>query len=426
MPLYRPFPAALFCLAGLILLFAPMDASAALSHEGLFDNVLAKFNQHISSWGDVIKGYAAWLFWTLATISLVWTFGMMALRKADIGEFFAELVRFAIFVGFFWWLLDNGPTFAKAIIDSLMQIGGKVNQNSGFSAEFTPSGIVGIGFVALGNSIDNFSGWSIVDGIAGFFLSLGILIVMTLIAVNMLLLLVSAWILSYAGVFLLGFGGSRWTSEIAVNYYKTVLGIAVQIMTMLLLVGIGNALITDYYGKMNSGKIEIMETAVVFVVAIIIFVLSNKVPSIVSGIISGSGIGGINIGDFAGGAALGAAAGAVGGAAGLVTGAGKVAGATGKGVAATPGAALKAAAGATGAAKAVAALGDSLNQDAKRAGGGASAFMKATGIRMGNAVSDGFKGIQKAFKDNTGSSAGGKYASQTKASDAQKTRQHGG
>jgi len=355
MLLYRPFPA-LLCMAGLFLLFAPIDAFAALSHEGLFDNVLEKFEQHILSWGNLIKGHASWLFWTLATISMVWTFGMMALRKADIGEFFAEFIRFAIFVGFFWWLLDNGPTFAKAIIDSLMKIGSQVNQTSGFDGDFTPSTIVGIGFVALGRSIDNFSGWSIVDGIAGFFLSLGILIIMTLIAVNMLLLLVSAWILAYAGVFLLGFGGSRWTSEIAVNYYKTVLGIAVQIMTMLLLVGIGNALITDYYNKMTDGKIEIMETAVVFVVAIIIFVLSNKVPSIVSGIISGSGIGGISIGDFAGGGAVGAAVATAGGAIASV------------GTGALP-AAVKAAAGLEGASRAGSALLDAGKQAAKQDGG---------------------------------------------------------
>jgi type IV secretion system protein TrbL len=50
---------------------------------------------------------------------MVWTFGMMALRKADIGEFFAEFVRFTIFTGFFWWLLTNGPNFASSIYASL-------------------------------------------------------------------------------------------------------------------------------------------------------------------------------------------------------------------------------------------------------------------------------------------------------------------
>ena len=32
------------------------------------------------------------------------------------------------------------------------------------------------------------------------------------------------WILAYAGIFFLGFGGSRSTSEMAINYYKTVRG----------------------------------------------------------------------------------------------------------------------------------------------------------------------------------------------------------
>jgi type IV secretion system protein TrbL len=48
---------------------------------------------------------AMFLFWTLGTISLVFTFGFMALRKADIGEFFAEFIRFILFFGFFLWLL---------------------------------------------------------------------------------------------------------------------------------------------------------------------------------------------------------------------------------------------------------------------------------------------------------------------------------
>ena len=49
------------------------------------------------------------------------------------------------------------------------------------------------------------------------------------------------WILAYAGIFFLGFGGSRSTSEMAINYYKTVRGrgIAVSPFAMVLLVGIG-------------------------------------------------------------------------------------------------------------------------------------------------------------------------------------------
>jgi type IV secretion system protein TrbL len=62
----------------------------------------------------------------------VWTFGMLALRKADIGEFYAEFARFTIFTGFFWWLLTNGPTFATDIMDSLRTIGGTHALGGGF------------------------------------------------------------------------------------------------------------------------------------------------------------------------------------------------------------------------------------------------------------------------------------------------------
>ena len=68
---------------------------------------------------------------------------MMALRKADIGEFFAEFVQFTIFTGFFCWLLINGPNFAISIMDSLRKIGGTA---AGSGHDLTPSGIIDIGF----------------------------------------------------------------------------------------------------------------------------------------------------------------------------------------------------------------------------------------------------------------------------------------
>ncbi|TXI28413.1 MAG: P-type conjugative transfer protein TrbL [Aquipseudomonas alcaligenes] len=283
-----------------------MDASAAINSTGLMNNVLQKFEENTATWGTLFESAATRLFWTLAIISMVWTFGMMALRKADIGEFFAEFVRFTIFTGFFWWALDNGPAFANTIIRSLQQLGGEANALGGFSDDFTPSRIVDIGFVCLGKALASVSGWSPIDSFIGVVLALGVLILMTLIAVNMLLLLISAWILSYAGIFFLGFGGAKWTSDMAINYYKTVLGIAAQIMAMLLLVGIGKNIIFDYYSRMENG-VQFMEMAVILVVAVVLFVLTNKVPQLISGIITGASVGGAGIGTFGAGAAVGAA-----------------------------------------------------------------------------------------------------------------------
>lgn len=107
----------------------------------------------------------------------------------------------------------------------------------------------------------------------------------------MLLLLCSAWILAYAGIFFLGFGGSRWTSDMAINYFKTVLGVGVQLMTMTLIVGVGTGFINEYHAKMSTA-INMEEIGILFVSALTLFMLTDKLPAMVAGIINGASVGG--------------------------------------------------------------------------------------------------------------------------------------
>lgn len=313
----------------LILLIAvySVEANAAISSTGLLDGVLSSYSAAASAWAKTITARASFLFWSLATISMVWTFGMLALRKADIGDFYGEFVRFTVFTGFYWWLLSNGPTMAINIIDSMKTMGGAA---SGISTALSPSGIVDIGFSIFFTVLDKSTIWSPFDSAVGVLISGIILVVMALIGVNMLLLLVSGWILAYAGVFFLGFGGSRWTSDMAIAYFKTVLNIAVQLLTMILLVGIGKTFVTTYYANMNA-VMNLKEMGVMLIVAIVLLHLTNKVPPMIGNLAMGGGSGALGNG-FGAGSAMAAAgvagaAMAVGGAA-IMTGAANAAGGT--------------------------------------------------------------------------------------------------
>lgn len=286
----------------ILFLSLSFNAYAEVNSAGLFDDVLERYGAAASSWGGVITDAATWLFWLLVTISMVWTFGMMALRKADIGEFFAEFVRFTIFTGFFWWLLSNGPNFASSIYDSMRQIAGNA---TGLGGSLSPSGIVDVGFEIFYTVMDQSSLWSPVDSVAGMLMAVAILIVLALVGVNMLLMLASGWVLAYGGVFFLGFGGSRWTSEMAINYYKTVLGVGAQLMAMVLLAGIGKTFLDDYYSRMSS-SVNLKEMGVLLIVCVILLALVNKVPALIAGISSGA-TGAAGIGQMGAGAALGAA-----------------------------------------------------------------------------------------------------------------------
>jgi P-type conjugative transfer protein TrbL len=286
------------------------DALAAINGQNIFDDVENKYKTAASAWASTLTARASWLFWTLALISMVWTHGMLLFRRADIAEFYGEFIRFIVFTGFFWWLLTNGPTMAIDVIDSMQTLGGTA---SGVSVT-TPSNIVDVGFKIFNTVVQQSSIASPIMSTAGIIMATLVITILALIAANMLILLVSGWILAYAGVFYLGFGGSRWTSDIAITYFKTVLNIAVQLMTMILLVGIGQQFINIYYAQMEA-NINLNDMAAMLVAAIVLLVLVNKIPPMIGHIAQGGGTHALG-GGFGAGSAI-AAAGVAGAAAAM-------------------------------------------------------------------------------------------------------------
>jgi len=298
--IFHKFAAIFFIILSSTIFAKP--AWAAAMNTNVLDLVLARYKTAASAWGAVMVSYASWLFWGLVLISMVWTYGMMALRKHDIQEFLAETVRFFTTTGFFYWILTNAPAIGDAIIRSMWDIG--VNA-VGASTNFTPGGILDVGFKIFFKVLDESSLWEPVDSAVGILIALIILCVLTIVGVNLLLLFVSSWILVYGGIFFLGFGGSRWTSDMAINFYKTVLSVGAQLMSMVLLIGIGKTFVDQYYASMSSAA-NIKELGVMFVVSVVLLFLTNKIPPLIGGIVGlMHGVG--TIGNYGAGAAMGAA-----------------------------------------------------------------------------------------------------------------------
>ncbi|EIP0120067.1 TPA: P-type conjugative transfer protein TrbL [Vibrio alginolyticus] len=311
----------LFTLSWLAIISTPVNAT--IETNGVLDEVAVHFLTVSSSWAGVITNHASWLFWLLGTISLVWTGGNLLLKQADIREFFAEFTRFIITFGFFLWLLRNGPKFAASIIDSLRIIGA---QAAGLPRELTPSEPISIAFDIITKSSEAYSYTSPFDNLAIFIITLLILFCMTVVAANVLLSLVSAWVLTYAGIFVLGFGGSKWTSDIAINYFRSVLSIALKLMTMTLMIGVAMSIMDSFYAELSANT-SMKELLVIFVVSVVLMLLIHSVPNVVASLIPGSGSatssGNVSASAMAGaamatgGMAAGAAMGTAGGASAL-------------------------------------------------------------------------------------------------------------
>ncbi|HBX5338421.1 TPA: P-type conjugative transfer protein TrbL [Klebsiella pneumoniae] len=402
----------------LSVLLVSQTASAQIDQSGVLDEVADRFLSESSTWGATITTYATWLFWTLATISMVWTFGMLALRKADIGDFFAELVRFTIFTGFFWWLLTNGPNFAMDIVNSLRDIGAAAG---GVTRTLTPSTPLDIAFDIIVKAGESYSILHPIDNLAIFLITLAILGCMAVVAANVLMALVTAWVVAYAGIFVLGFGGSRWTSDIAINYFRAVAGIALKLMTMTLLIGVAVSIMDGFHADLQEGA-PMRELLVIFVVALVLVILIHSIPNVIAGLIPGGGQAASSGSSFSAGAIAGAAVGA--GAAVASGGAALAAG----GAAATGGAQALMAAVRAGQANVSAGTDSvsSLMSAFRGAGESAGSFSDAAGFGGGSSGSGGGAGTSTPLAQAAGFGGSGAGSSKGGGQSQAKSAQAGG
>lgn len=288
-----------FLLASLVLV-----GFAATLHAQAVDvgNVVAnEFGNAIRGFGTQITAYAERLFWSLTAISLVWTGATLALRRADISDFTAELLRFIIATGFFYWILKNGADMATSIINGLQQAGANVGGGNGASQATTIMQLcMDVANAAMGNV-------SLLDWKFSVFWALVALVVVLIgcyVVVTTTIALCSALLLIYAGIFVLGFGGSRWTSEIAISYYKAVIAAGLRLFTINLLMNTAVALVR---GATSHGLPDFGTALYILAYLVIVAMLVDKMPPVIAGLVSGNHIGapGSAMGTLTGTASLG-------------------------------------------------------------------------------------------------------------------------
>ena len=84
MKLSVPSAVLLFLLLLGLLSFS-LQTYAIVESTSVLENILDRYRNAATAWAAVITNRAFWLFWMLVVISMVWTFGLMAIRRADLG-----------------------------------------------------------------------------------------------------------------------------------------------------------------------------------------------------------------------------------------------------------------------------------------------------------------------------------------------------
>lgn len=368
-------------LAAALLLCAASPASAA-GIQTMMSDVQSAFQGQLSTIGGAMNTAAKGIFWSLASISFVWSMAQLALKAADLGEILTELIRFTVVTGVFWYILQNGSAIGLAIAQSFDQLAA----SAGAGAVSTPDGVLNAAgtiwtksltslglYSAAGQGICAVKGLANITDIAGnlscqinvsigsIFMLLSFLatyLVLVIVAIDMLILRITLYLVIYLGLITLGFGGLRRTEDMAIGYLKTVGSTAIANMTMAIIAFLGlsfvqtqttamqasvSAAITAFQSLSTVGLTTAPISACMegLIAALAVLFLIKRVPHIL-----GQMIGGVNAASQvsgAGAALVGAGvagAGLLGGAM-VAAGAEAAAGKAAKGVEAT----LSAAAG---------------------------------------------------------------------------------
>ena len=258
------------------------------------DQTMTAFENATTKWKSVFLKYAEELFWLLAPIGMVWRFGQIALKGEGLTEALAELVRFTIFIGFYYWLLENGTQIAQAIVHSMEKMAGTAAHTSqGLDA----SSILNLGLSILGDILyNNYKIFSLNEGHdfgAVFDVALGIFFacLCAVIAIYVLLAVLAVWFLMYVGIFILGFGSTSWTSDMAINYFRTVLASSIRLATIILIVGVCQNVIETIAQKMQAGiaysSNNFMMMTELIISALMMYLLIKTIPELLASLAKG-------------------------------------------------------------------------------------------------------------------------------------------
>lgn len=274
--------------AMLLAVIVTVAAQPALAQEG---SVLTSLQNQVASaakgWETTVMDAAKSLFWILATIEIGIAAVWLALQAASLDSWFAELARRIMFVGFFAFVLAQGPIFAKAVVDSLFQLGADGGTAS-------PADVFNAGLAVATKMSEKVQFGLFEDNalaISAAFAMVVTVIAFSLVAAIFVSVMVEMYVGLLAGMIMLGLGGSSYTKDFAVRYLIYAFSVAMKLMALVMISRIGSEVLIGLANQPDIG--DQFQTALAIAgIAVVVFIIAMYVPNIMQGVVQGASVSG--------------------------------------------------------------------------------------------------------------------------------------
>lgn len=264
-------------------------AAPAFAQQG---QVLTELENQVSTaakgWETTVMDAAKSLFWILAGIEVGIAAVWLAIQASSLDSWFAELVRRIMFIGFFAFVLTQGPTFAKAVVDSLFQIG--AGGGSASPAEVFDAGIRVASQMSQQAKFGVFEDNAL--AIAAVMSMCVVVICFSLVAAIFVSVMVEMYVGLLAGMIMLGLGGSSFTKDFAIRYLIYAFGVGMKLMALVMIAKIGSQVLLGLANAPTADSDQFITTLAIAGISVVVFIVAMYVPNIIQGVVQGASVSG--------------------------------------------------------------------------------------------------------------------------------------
>lgn len=264
-------------------------SGSALAQEG---HILTELENQVvlavQDWQTTVMDAARSLFWILASIEIGIAAVWLALQAASLDSWFAELVRRILFVGFFAFVLDQGPAFAKSVVDSLFAIG--AGNGSASPAEIFDAGIRVASAMSARAQFGVFEDNTL--AIAAV-LAMGVVVIcFSLVSAIFVAVMVEMYVGLLAGMVMLGLGGSSFTKDFAIRYLVYAFSVGMKLMALVMIARIGSTVLLGLAQSPSEQAEPLVATLAIAGISVVVFIIAVYVPNILQGVVQGVSVSG--------------------------------------------------------------------------------------------------------------------------------------
>lgn len=253
------------------------------------DSVPEQFRILKELWYPVLWNYANDLFLVLATIEIGLAALLWVMQNEGVESIGAGLLRKFLWLGFMYAILYHADTWIPAIIRSFAIAG----QQAAHIETLNPGEVFTAGLGVGVKMLWEMRGWGILYNasgtISGIVAALLVIFAFGIIAIELATTLIASYILTGAGVFVLGFAAFRGTAAISERYLSFTIGIGLKLLVIYLLVGAGTTLAPAWAALITATTIFDFYTPFTIAFAAALYAtVAMRIPQLAGALASGN------------------------------------------------------------------------------------------------------------------------------------------